>query len=154
MVVLVAPSGQVVHWRSEEAVPSALTKLPGAQVVHGVHFAALAVALKLSASHAKHLRSVVALPFAATDWPATQSTHATHAVAGSLSWSHVPFPQTCFGVSPPAQWVPASQAVHTGGDVDLPAAVCSVPAAHSPSGTHAAWFTEDEYVPSTHGEHS
>ena len=121
-----------------------LTKLPGAQLVIGVQLAAFVVVLKLPTAHAVHVRLVVALPSSEWAWPARQSVHATHAVAGFMSWSHVPLAHTCAVALPPAQWFPASQAAHTGGDVDPPVVFCTEPAGHSPSGTHLAWLFDDE----------
>ncbi|MBX3208453.1 MAG: hypothetical protein KF764_25635 [Labilithrix sp.] len=57
------------------------------------------------------------------------------------------------GDVPPAQWVPASQAAHTDGDVAVPGTVCTVPAAHALDARHVDWFGEDVYVPSSHGAH-
>ena len=59
-----------------------------------------------------------------------------------------------FGAVPPAQWVPDSHGSHTGGEDAVPAAVCTVPAAHAPAGRHASWFGALEYVPSAHGAHA
>ena len=65
----------------------------------------------------------------------------------------MPLAHACLGVAAPAQYVPTSQAAHTGGEVGVPAAVCSVPAAHAPSGTQLDWFGEEEYVPCAQGVH-
>ena len=92
---------------------------------------ALAVVLKLPLVHALQARSVVAVPDTATSCPGTQLVHAMHAVAALPSWSQVPLAHDCFGVAPPAQYVPASHPVHTGGEVCVPADVCSVPAAQA-----------------------
>jgi len=47
---------------------------------------------------------------------------------------------------PPAQYVPASHAAHTTGEVGVDAAVCSVPAAHVPAGRQRLSFGSDVYV--------
>jgi hypothetical protein len=89
----------------------------------------------------------------ATDCPGTQVVQALQADAELASWSHVPSPHACFGEELPAQYVPASHGAQTGGELGVPGAVCSVPAAQAPCGTQLAWFGDDEYVPSAHGEH-
>ena len=61
-----------------------------------------------------------------------QVDFATHAVAGLLSLSHVPGAQVVCGLVPPAQYCPATHALHTGGEVGVPAAVWVVPAAQAP----------------------
>jgi len=66
----------------------------------------------------------------------------------------VPSAHATFGAVLPAQYVPTSHAVHCAGEVGVAGAVCTVPAAHAPSGTHDAWFGDDEYVPSAHGAHA
>lgn len=99
-----------------------------------MQLAAFDVVLKLPLVHPVHVRSVVALPAVPTDWPGAQSVHATQAVAAFASWSHVPFAHACFGVVPPAQYVPVSQRAQTAGDAGVAGAACSVPAAHVPTG--------------------
>jgi hypothetical protein len=126
------------------AVPAALTYVPGWQSVHAVQLAALLVVLKVPLAQAAQVWSAVAVPGAAMLWPATQLVHATHAVDEAASSSHVPLAHACFGVAPPAQYVPASHAAHTGGEVGVPGEVCSVPASHAPCGRHEAWLSDDE----------
>jgi hypothetical protein len=118
-----------------------------------VQLAAFAVALKVPLAHAAHVWSVVALPETETACPGMQFVHAAQAVAGLASWSHVPLAHACFGVAAPAQYVPTSHGAHTGGEVGVAAAVCSVPAAQAPSGRHVDWFGDDEYVPAAQAAH-
>ncbi|MET0341868.1 MAG: hypothetical protein ABW252_12760 [Polyangiales bacterium] len=60
-------------------------------------------------------------------------------------------PQSVRAVVPPGQNVPAGHAAQVGGDVPVPGAVCSVPAAHEPMGMHMLAFGMVEYVPGPHG---
>lgn len=46
--------------------------------------------------------------------------------------------------------MPASQGAHSAGDVDVAAAVCTVPAAHASEGTQLDWFGDDEWVSFAH----
>lgn len=125
-------------------MPTAPTYVPGAQFDHGAQLAAFAVALKVPLGHAAHVRSVVLEPLEAIEYPGAHADHGVHVEAGFASWSQVPFAHACLAVAPPAQYVPTSQVVQTGGDVGVPAAVCSVPAAHAPADTQLAWFGDDE----------
>lgn len=51
---------------------------------------------------------------------------------------------------PPAQYVPAGQALHAVGVVLVPAAVCRKPAAQLPTGMHALALVLELYVPLMH----
>ena len=147
------PSTHAAHCRSAIAVPTSLTWLPGAQVVHGVQLGAFASTLNVPLAHVVHCRSAVALPAALIDCPGAQLVHGTHAVAELPSWSQVPAEQSSLGAAPPAQYVPASHALQTAGDVDVAAAICTVPAEHAVAGTHADWLSVDVNVPSAHAAH-
>jgi len=126
---------------------------PGVQVLQGVQFETFSVVLKLSTQLA-HVRFVVGLPlFATTALPGAQIVQGAHTVLVSPSSSQLPFAHVCFGVAPPGQYVPGSQAEQTGGAVGVAATACSVPAAQAPAGRHANWFGDAAYVPSTHGAH-
>ena len=61
--------------------------------------------------------------------------------------------QSSFGAVPPAQYVPASHALQTAGDVDVAAVICAVPAAQAVADTQLDWLFEDVNVPSAHGAH-
>jgi len=152
-VVFICPTGHVVHCRSSIEVPAALTYVPGTQFVHGVHVSAFATALNPPLAHAMHVRSVVGLPGVRTSSPGTQLVIGAQAVAGLASSSQVPLAHTCLPVAPPAQNVPTLHGAHSAGEVDVGAAFCSVPAAHTPCGRHVVWFGDDEYVPAVHGAH-
>ncbi len=89
-----------------------------------------AVLVYVPLAQAVHVRSVVAEPFETTRSPAVHVDHAAHAVAEEPSWSQVVPVQATLGVAPPAQYVPEGHDAHTGELVDVPAAVCSKPAAH------------------------
>jgi hypothetical protein len=78
----------------------------------------------------QHTSSAIALPGVRRVVHAVQ---ATHAVAGFPSLSQLPKPQLTTGLVPPAQYSPALQGVHSGGE--MPAAVCTVPAGHAPKQT-------------------
>lgn len=82
------------------------------------------------------------------------TVHAEHAVAELPSWSQLPLLQACFGVAPPAQYVPLSQAAQVAADVGVAGAVCSVPAAQALADKQLDWFGDDEYVPSPHAVHT
>ena len=103
---------------------------------------------------AVQVRLVVALPSLTTDCPATQFVRAPHAVAGLPSSSHVVPPQVTVAVVPPAQYSPGLHASHTGAAMLVPAALCSVPAAHMPCGRHIVWFGSAEYSPMAQGVHA
>jgi hypothetical protein len=81
---------------------------------------------------------------------------AAQSVAGSLSSSHVPSPSShaTAAAVPPAQYSPGSQSAHTGGAIMVAGAVCTVPGAHEPTGTHVVWLGPDVYVPLAHVPHA
>lgn len=54
-------------------------KLPGAQVVQGVHATALLPALNCPAGQLMQLRLAVVLPSIAMNWPAPQGVQGVHA---------------------------------------------------------------------------
>ena len=106
------------------------------QVAQAVQEAALALELKVPASHTWHVRSLVAVASARTRVPGGHTLTEAQAVAGLPSLSQVPSPQAVAGLVPPAQYWPAAQAWHTAALVEVPAAVCSVPAAQLPWSWH------------------
>ena len=110
--------------------------MPTSQVAQAAQEAALALVLKVPASHAWHVRSVVAVASARTWLPGAHTLTEAQAVAGLPSLSQVPSPQAVAGLVPPAQYWPATQAWHTAALVDVPAAVCTVPAAQLPWSRH------------------
>ena len=142
-IVVEVPEGQAVHSRLRVRLGVCDTYVPGWHVDQAEQVAAFVVELKVPALHAVHVRFVVALPLARILWPAAQFAHATHAVAEEPSWSQVLLEQLCLVAVPPAQNVPDSQAAHVVGDVDVPAAVCTVPGEHVPTGAHVAWFGDE-----------
>jgi hypothetical protein len=62
----------------------------------------------------------------------------------------VPAPHATEDAVPPAQYVPTLQDEHVGGDVDVPGAVCTVPAAHAVCARHDDWSGSAVYVPGPH----
>jgi len=79
--------------------------------------------------------------------PAAQLLHGAQALAGFMSLSHDPVAQGPPGFVPPGQYQPTAQFAHVAGLVLVAGAVCRVPAAHCPAGTHWAAFGVLEYVP-------
>ena len=77
-----------------------------------------------------------------------------HGLAGFASWSHVPMPQAWGAAVAPAQYSPTLHCSQTAGVPAVPAAICFVPAAHEPCGTHCPALTLEEYVPAGHGVHT
>jgi len=148
------PDSHAEHVRFVVGPPAISTWLPGSHVVQLAQLGAFVVALKLPLAQGAHVRSAVALPSAVTDCPGVHDVHAAHAVAESLSWSQLPLVQVSFGVVPPAQYVPVSQAAQTGGDVGVAGVVCSVPAAQASADTQLDWFGDEEYVPAPHAVHA
>jgi len=140
-----------VHERSLVALPITLTKRPGAQVLHGVHDDALLTMLKEPVAHGLHWRLVTAEPGMLTSWPAPQMVQGRHGLAGLRSWSQVPLPHACGGVSVPAQYSPALQLMQAAGMSGPPADTCFVPAAQEPCGTHWPALIVAENVPGEHG---
>jgi hypothetical protein len=57
----------------------------------------------------------------------------------------VPGAQATASAVPPAQKVPTWQGAHTGGEMAVPGAVCTVPAAHAPWSRQVAWLLPLEY---------
>ena len=101
-----------------------------------MHDAVLLVELKLPLAHAAQVRSVVVVPSFVTWLPARQVVFTTQTVAGLPSLSQVPATHVVWGLVPPAQYWPATHGVQTAADVDVPAAVCTVPAGHVPWTRH------------------
>jgi hypothetical protein len=90
-----------------------------------------------------HTGLVVALPGASMR-PGWHNAQPTHAVAGFRSLSQVPLPQLWAVSVSPAQYSPALHTSHTVGEVEVAAAVCTVPAWHSPAGRHDDRLAEAE----------
>ncbi len=103
--------------------------------------------LNVPAAQAEHVRSAVLEPGDEMDWPALQLLQAAHTLAGFMSWSHEPDAHAPPGFVPPGQYQPMSQVAQVAGIVLVAGAVCRVPAAHWPAGTHCAAFCVLEYVP-------
>jgi hypothetical protein len=143
-----------VHTRSTVTDGVLLTKVPAGQVAHGVHAAEFGSVENCPFSQAVQLRSVVVLPSLARNVPAGQIDLSTHAVAGSPSWSQVPDAQAASGLSPPAQYSPATQAWQTVAEVELPAVTMTLPAVQSPWGRQLDWLSPLEYCSSGQGVHS
>jgi len=148
------PDSQAEHVRSVVGLAATSMRVPGAHVVQAEQLGAFVVMLKVPLAHAVQDRSVVALPPAVTACPAVHAVHAVHAVAELPSWSQLPLLQACFGVEPPAQYVPLSQVAHTAADVGVAGAVSSVPAAQALADTQLDWFGDDEYVPAPQVVHT
>jgi hypothetical protein len=128
--------------------------VPASQVAQAVQEAALAAVLKVPSSHAWQVRSVVAVASAKTRVPGAQTLTPAQAVAGLPSSSQVPSPHAVAGLVPPAQYCPAMQGSHRVALVEVPAAVCTVPAAQLPWSRHCDWLLPLEYCPSGHAVHT
>jgi hypothetical protein len=98
------------------------------------------------------VRSAVALPWPTTCVPATHTVLPTQAVAGLASLSHWSPVHATLAAAPPAQYVPALQAMHACAEDVVPDALCSVPAGQSPPLRHADWFSSVVEVPAGHTE--
>jgi hypothetical protein len=138
------PAAQLAQARSLAAVPATLTNCPRAQVLHGLHEAALLTVLKDPAAQALHARSAVAEPCLLTSCPGPHAVHGVQGLAGFASWSHVPMPHACGAELAPAQYCPTAHGSHTAGIPAVPAVICFVPAAQEPCGTHCPAFVVDE----------
>ena len=90
--------------------------------------------------HVEQARSTVVLPSAEVYCDVAHRVFETHTVAALASWSQVPAAQTTAGAVSPAQYEPAAQAAHMGGDVLVPGEVWVVPAAQVPAGKHTDWL--------------
>jgi hypothetical protein len=55
--------------------------------------------------------------------------------------------------SPPTQYWPATHAVQTAAEVEVPEAVCTVPAGQIPCGWHEVWLLLAEYSPGAQAAH-
>ena len=121
--VVKVPAAQTPHVRLMEAEGELLTKEPGRHVAHAAHDSALADELKAPDVQPEQVRFAVALPAEEMNCPATQLVCAAHAVAESASLSQKPAPQAAIPAAPPAQYVPAGQAMQTGGAVSVPGVV-------------------------------
>jgi hypothetical protein len=148
LLVVKVPVVQSAQVRSEVEVPAAVTYSPPLQVVQVLQELAFVLVLKEPSLHAAQLRSAMVLPSLATCSPGAQVVLSTHSVPELPSWSQVPGSQAIFGAMSPAQKVPASHAVQTAAELDVPASVISVPAAHVSCGKHADKLVLGAYVPS------
>jgi hypothetical protein len=106
--------------------------------------------LKVPLSHAVQVRSSTVEPSELTYVPGVQVVLSTHGVAGLPSLSHVPAAQATGWLVPPAQKLPGSQTAQTAGEVGVPDAICTVPAAQLPHGWQLVWFALLEYCPLGH----
>jgi hypothetical protein len=154
VVVLKVFAAHALHTRSIVVDGVLLTKVPAGQVAHGAHQVEFGAVENCSLPQAVQLRSVVELPSLARNVPAGQTDLSTHAVAGSPSWSQVPDAQAASGLSPPAQYSPATHAWQTVAEVELPAVTMTVPAAQLPWGRQLDWLSPLEYSPAWQGAHS
>ena len=123
------------------------TKVPAVQIDHGMQAAALAAVLNEPLAHAVHTRSLVAVPAEPTKVPGKHDVLATQGVAALRSLSQLSAAQATGAAMPPAQYCPAAQAAQTVSDVEVPASVCTVPAAQVPCGWHEVWLLLLEYWP-------
>ena len=121
--------------------------VPASQVLHVWQLEALFVVLNAPVGQARQARSVVALPPLLTMFPGPHTVFATQAVAGSMSLSHFSPMQGAIGAVPPAQYSPFLQSAHTGDEVIVASAVCTVPAGHSPAAVQEDWFVPEVMVP-------
>ena len=154
LVALKVLAAHGAHTRSFAAEGGTAVYDPAAQSVQAVQLAASADVLNDPPAQAEHIRSLVGVPSATMYDPGAQTIMGTHGVAGLLSSSNVPGAHATAGAVPPAQYSPATQAWQTVGAVLVPAAVCTVPAAHVPSGEQLDWLGALEYVPAAHAKHT
>lgn len=110
--------------------------------------------LNVPLAHDEQVRSVVAVPSLVTHVPGAHTLSAAQGVAGLPSWSQVPAAHVVCRLVPPAQYCPATHASHTAAEVDVPAAVCTVPAAHEPCSWQLDWLVPLEYWPLGHAVHT
>ena len=76
---------------------------------------------KLPSAHGEQNRFVVGLPGVDAYCPARHVVRGPQTVAGLESLSQKFAPQVTEAAAPPAQYVPATHAVHTGGEAKVPA---------------------------------
>jgi hypothetical protein len=136
-----------MHTRSTVDDGVLATKLPAGQVDQGVQERASVVVLNAPLAHAAHTRSLVALPSEPTKVPGRQEVFATHGVAALRSLSHVPPAQAVGSASPPGQNWPGSHEVQIVAEVEVPEAVCTLPAGQVPCGWQEVWLLLAEYCP-------
>jgi hypothetical protein len=99
----------VVHLAQDRLVigpPLSETFSPGMHTVIGEQAGALVAMLLYSVVplQSPHARSTVAVPSASTNLPGPHVRSAPHFVMGLPSSSHVPAPQGCGALLPPAQY--------------------------------------------------
>jgi hypothetical protein len=149
-----SPLGQSWQTRSIVADGVLLTNVPGWQLDQGAQVDSLAAVLNEPLAHGRHTLSLVAVPSDDTNMPARQEVWLTHGVAGLRSLSHVPAAQTTGVAVSPAQYWPAGHAMHTTGEVEVPDAICSVPAAQVAWAWHEVWLLLAEYSPAGQAAHT
>jgi hypothetical protein len=125
--------------------------VPGAQVLQVWQVEALFVELNDPAAQGAHPLSAVTEPERWTKFPGLHTVFATQTVAGSSSSSHLSPVQGTGVLFPPAQYSPALHAVHTGAELDVPDAVCTLPAGHWSTRLQIDWFAPVVTVPVLHG---
>jgi hypothetical protein len=119
-----------------------------------VQLAVLAPVLNDWLGHDAHTRSAVGVPSFTMKVPGPQTVIATHGVAELRSSSKVPAAHETAGAVLPEQYWPGRQSWQMVGDVAVPAAVCTVPAAQVPSGKQLDWLSPLEYSPSAQATHT
>lgn len=75
-------------------------------------------------------------------------------MAGLPSLSQVSPSHATVGAVPPAQNWPAPHCLQTGALVSVPAAICTVPAAHALAERHADWFATFVLLPAGQAAHT
>lgn len=148
-----SPLGHAAHTRSAVADGVLLTKVPAGQVDHDVQAATSGVVLNEPLAQAAHTRSLVVEPSDATKVPGMHDVLATQGVAALRSLSQLPGPHATGGAVPPAQYSPATHAAQIAGEVGVPGAVSTVPAAQVPCGWHEVWLLLAEYSPGGQAAH-
>jgi hypothetical protein len=129
------PFAHAVHARSTVAEGTLDTDVPAGQVCQSVQLTAFSDVENSSPEQAVQVRSVVVDPPLVTCVPVKQVVLSTQTVAGSPSESQVPAAQGNAGLVPPAQYSPALHEAHTAAEVEVPAAICTMPAAQLPCDT-------------------
>ena len=142
-----------MHTRSALADGVLPTKVPAWQVDQGAQAMALDTVLNSPLGHASHTRSLVALPAEPTYVPGRHEVIVTHGVAALRSLSQLPAVQETGSASPPSQYWPAAHEPHTVDEVEVPEAVCTVPAGQEPCGWHEFWLLLAEYCPGWQAAH-
>ena len=136
-----------MHTRSTVADGVLPTKVPAGQFDHGAQAAALVVVPNDPLAQDEHTRSLVAVPSVATKVPGRHEVLSTQGVAALRSLSQVPPAQPTGSASPPGQYWPATHEAQIVAEVEVPEAVCTLPAGQVPCGWHEVWLLLAEYWP-------